>query len=83
MVSVGVVITKDVRRPRSAQCVVRAPGYTTKVDLYSGVSFYLLDADGHRRFGRFYGNFTYGFPGLEGWSSIAMPASLSGLARTA
>jgi len=63
---VGVVITKDVRRPLSAQCVVRAPGYTTKVDLYSGVSFYLLDADGHRRFGRFYGNFTYGFPGLEG-----------------
>src|SRR5439155_6840214 len=25
-----------------------------------------VDADGHRRYGRFYGNFTYGFPGLEG-----------------
>jgi hypothetical protein len=73
MTSVGVVITTDRRRPLNAQYVVRAPGYTTKVDQYSGVSFYLLDADGHRRFGRFYGNFATGFPSLEGGARYRHP----------
>ena len=71
-VSIGVVMTSDNRVPKSGQFVVRAPGYTMKVDHYSGVSFYLLDADGHRRFGRVTrGNFLTGFPGIacEGkWS---------------
>ena len=74
LVSTGVVITPDNRVPKSGQYVVRAPGYTTKVDHYSGTSFYLLDADGHRRFGRVVtGNFLTGFPGLacEGkWSLV-------------
>ena len=52
---------------------MRAPGYTTKVDQYSGVSFYLLDADSHRRFGRFYGNFATGFPSLEGGAQYRRP----------
>ncbi len=73
-VSTGVVMTEDTRLPRLAQFVIRAPGYTTKVDHYSGTSFYLLDADGHRRFGRVVtGNFLTGFPGVacEGkWSLI-------------
>src|SRR5881628_2414229 len=44
----------------------RAPGYTMKVDEFSGVGTYLLDADGHRRFGRFAtGNFIYGFGALQ------------------
>ncbi len=66
LISVGVVITPDRRHPEQPQYVVRAPGYTTQVDEHSGVSFYLLDADGRRRFGRFYGNFAFGFPGIEG-----------------
>jgi hypothetical protein len=74
LVSTGVVMTADNRVPKSGQFVVRAPGYTTKVDHYSGTSFYLLDADGHRRFGRVTtGNFLTGFPGLafEGkWSVV-------------
>jgi hypothetical protein len=73
-VSTGVVMTLDNRVPKSGQFVVRAPGYTTKVDHYSGTSFYLLDADGHRRFGRVVtGNFLTGFPGVacEGkWSLV-------------
>jgi len=73
-VSTGVVMTADNRVPKSGQFVVRAPGYTTKVDHYSGTSFYLLDADGHRRFGRVVtGNFLTGFPGVacEGkWSLV-------------
>jgi hypothetical protein len=73
-VSTGVVMTADNRVPKCGQFVVRAPGYTTKVDHYSGTSFYLLDADGHRRFGRVVtGNFLTGFPGVacEGkWSLI-------------
>jgi hypothetical protein len=65
LVSTGVVMTPDNRIPKSAQFVIRAPGYTTKVDHYSGTSFYLLDAEGHRRFGRVAtGNFLTGFPGL-------------------
>ncbi len=64
VVSTGVVMTSDNRVPKSGQFVIRAPGYTTKVDHYSGTSFYLLDADGHRRFGRVVtGNFLTGFPG--------------------
>jgi hypothetical protein len=65
-VAVGVVITKDTLRPRSAEFVIRAPGYTMRVDLFSGTSYYLLDADGHRRFGRMNGpaNFIFGFPGI-------------------
>jgi len=67
-------MTADNRVPKTGQFVVRAPGYTTKVDHYSGTSFYLLDADGHRRFGRVAtGNFLTGFPGVvcEGrWSLV-------------
>jgi hypothetical protein len=65
-VSVGVVLKKDRRIPRLAQWVARAPGYTMKVDEFSGVGTYLLDADGHRRFGRFAtGNFLYGFGAVQ------------------
>jgi hypothetical protein len=65
-VSVGVVLKKDRRLPRLAQWVVRAPGYTMKVDEFSGVGTYLLDADGHRRFGRFAtGNFIYGLGAVQ------------------
>jgi hypothetical protein len=61
LVSVGVVITEDKRIPLAAQTVIRAPGYTMKVDQLSGVSYYLLDADGHRRHGRIHNtNFCYG-----------------------
>lgn len=64
-VSVGVVMTVDRTVPKSAQFVIRAPGYTMKVDQYSGVSYYLLDADGHRRHGRIHNtNFIYGIPGI-------------------
>ena len=38
--------------PRLTQWVARAPGYTMTVDGFSGVGTYLLDADGHRRFGK-------------------------------
>ena len=54
LVSVGVVITKDNRIPFCAQSVIRAPGYTMRLDHESGVSCYLLDADGHRRHGATY-----------------------------
>lgn len=65
-VSVGVVLKKDRRIPRLAQWVARAPGYTMKVDEFSGVGTYLLDSDGHRRFGRFAtGNFIYGFGAVQ------------------
>jgi|GEM_PF-463861 len=65
-VSVGVVVTEDRRLPRLAQFVVRAPGYTMRVDHFSGVSYYLLDADGHRRHGRIHNtNFINGFPGVQ------------------
>jgi hypothetical protein len=65
-VSVGVVLRKDRRIPRLAQWVARAPGYTMKVDEFSGVGTYLLDADGHRRFGRFSTlNFIYGFGAMQ------------------
>jgi hypothetical protein len=65
-ISVGVVLKKDRRIPRLAQWVARAPGYTMKVDEFSGVSTYLLDADGHRRSGRFAtGNFIYGFGAVQ------------------
>jgi hypothetical protein len=64
--SVGVVLRKDTRFPRLAQWVARAPGYTMKVDEFSGVGTYLLDADGHRRFGRFATlNFIYGFGAMQ------------------
>jgi hypothetical protein len=65
-ISVGVVLKKDRRVPRLAQWVARAPGYTMKVDEFSGVGTYLLDSDGHRRFGRFAtGNFIYGFGAVQ------------------
>jgi hypothetical protein len=65
-VSVGVVLKKDRRIPRLAQWVARAPGYTMKVDEFSGVGTYFLDADGHRRFGRFAtGNFIHGFGAVQ------------------
>jgi hypothetical protein len=74
VVSTGVVMAADNRVPKSGQFVVRAPGYTMNVDHYSAVGHRLLDADGHRRFGRVvYGNFTTGFAGLawEGkWSFL-------------
>ena len=49
--SVGVVITRDARLPLMAQSVVRAPGYTLRLDHRSGVVNFLLDTDGHRRHG--------------------------------
>jgi hypothetical protein len=64
-VSVGMVITEDKRVPQLAQFIIRAPGYTMKLDQMSGVSYYLLDADGHRRHGRIHNtNFCYGLPAL-------------------
>ena len=65
LASVGVVMTEDRVRPRLAEYVIRAPGYTMAVDEFSGTSYYLLDGDGHRRFGRMHGtNFAFGFPGV-------------------
>jgi hypothetical protein len=65
-VSVGVVLKKDRRVPRLAQWLARAPGYTMKVDELSGVGTYLLDPEGHRRFGRFTTlNFIYGFGAVQ------------------
>jgi hypothetical protein len=65
-VSVGVVLKLDHLIPRLAQWVARAPGYTMKVDEFSGVGTYLLDADGHRRFGRFATlNFINGFGAVQ------------------
>ena len=73
-VSVGVVLKKDRRVPRLAQWVARAPGYTMKVDEFSGVGTYLLDADGHRRFGRFAtGNFIYGFGAVQRGKRLDLP----------
>jgi len=65
-VSVGVVLRKDRRLPRLAQWVARAPGYTMKVDEFSGVGTYLLDPDGHRRSGRLATlNFINGFGAVQ------------------
>jgi hypothetical protein len=65
-VSVGVVITEDRRLPRTAQSVVRAPGYTMTVDHNSGVAYHLLDGDGRRRHGRIHNtNFTHGIPAVQ------------------
>lgn len=65
-VSVGVVMTEDKLRPLLAQWVIRAPGYTMKVDQYSGLSYYLLDADGNRRHGSIHNtNFCYGLGAVE------------------
>jgi hypothetical protein len=64
-VSVGVVIEHDRGIPLAARYLVRAPGYTFAVDEYSGVSYYLLDGEGHRRHGRIHNtNFINGFPGV-------------------
>ena len=52
LISVGVTITADKRVPLLSQSIVRAPGYTMTLDQLSGVSYHLLDADGHRRHGR-------------------------------
>jgi hypothetical protein len=66
LASVGVVISEDHTIPMESQYVVRAPGYMMKVNHMSGVSFYLLDRDGHRRHGRMRGtNFTTGIGALE------------------
>jgi hypothetical protein len=66
LASVGVVITEDRRLPMNAQFVVRAPGYTMKVDHTSGVSYCLLDGEGHRRHGRIHNtNFIHGIPAVE------------------
>jgi hypothetical protein len=65
LASVGVVIAEDKRIPMVAQTVVRAPGYVMRVDHLSGVSYSLLDADGHRRHGYLHNvNFCYGIPAL-------------------
>jgi hypothetical protein len=65
-VSVGVVLKKDRRIPRLAQWIARAPGYTMKVDEFSGVGTYLLDPEGHRRSGRFATlNFINGFGAVQ------------------
>jgi hypothetical protein len=64
--SVGVVISEDRAVPMNSQWVVRAPGYTMKVHHTSGVSYYLLDGEGHRRHGRMQlTNFTHGIPAVE------------------
>jgi hypothetical protein len=66
LVSVGVVLTEDKRVPSNARAVIRAPNYTMKVDYVGGVSYYLLDGDGHRRHGRLHNtNFCFGIPALE------------------
>jgi pilus assembly protein CpaB len=44
-VSVGVVLKKDRRVPRLAQWVARAPGYTMKVDEFSGVANRIAPGD--------------------------------------
>jgi hypothetical protein len=60
-VSVGVVMSEDIRTPLLAQWVVRAPGYTARVDQYSGICYHLLDADGNRRHGYIHNtNFCFG-----------------------
>ena len=65
-VSVGVAMELDGRVPGHARHVVRAPGYTFAVDQFSGVSYYILDADGHRRHGRMHNtNFIFGIPGVQ------------------
>jgi hypothetical protein len=65
LVSVGVVMTEDKRVPTHADFVIRAPGYTMRVDQTSGVSYYLLDADGNRRHGFIHNtNFCFGIPAL-------------------
>ena len=65
LVSVGVVITDDARVPLAAQSVVRAPGYTMRIDHLSGVGYGLLDGDGHRRHGHVRsGNACYGIPAV-------------------
>jgi len=64
-VAVGVVVTEDNRVPLLGQTVIRAPGYTVKLDHHSGVCYYLLDAEGHRRHGRLHNtNCCYGIPAL-------------------
>lgn len=72
LVSVGVVITEDKRLPLQAQSVIRAPGYTMKLDHLGGVSYYLLDGDGHRRHGHVHDSSSrYGFGAIEregGWA---------------
>jgi len=56
------------------QYVVRSPGYTIKVDARSGVSYYLLDAEGHRRHGTLYNsNFQFGIPSIEGAARFGTP----------
>jgi hypothetical protein len=66
VVSVGVVLTTDNRVPMFAQTVVRAPGYTMRVDQVGGVAYSLLDADGNRRHGMIHNtNFCNGIPALE------------------
>jgi hypothetical protein len=74
LASVGVVMTLDRRIPEMKQYVVRSPGYTIKVDVRSGVSYYLLDADGHRRHGGLYNsNFQFGIPSVEGAARYGTP----------
>jgi hypothetical protein len=78
LTSVGVVITEDRTVPMNSQWVVRAPGYTMKIDHTSCVPYCLLDGEGHRRHGRIRRtNFIHGIPAVEQdghWAShFAMP----------
>lgn len=49
-VSVGVVLSLDRRVPHDMQTVIRAPGYTMKLDHSTGMPSWILDADGQRRY---------------------------------
>src|SRR5207302_586879 len=42
--SVGVVMTRDTRLPLMAQSLIRAPGYTLRLDHRGGVASYILDS---------------------------------------
>jgi hypothetical protein len=70
-VSVGVVVTTDRLRPLLAQSVIRAPGYTMRLDHRSGTSFFLLDSDGHRRHGHVGGDTASG----TGFFAVARPGN--------
>jgi len=70
-VSVGVVVTADRLRPLLAQSVIRAPGYTMRLDHRSGMSYFLLDGDGHRRHGHVGGDTGSG----TGFFAVARPSN--------
>src|SRR5262249_61864265 len=72
-VSVGVVMTEDRRLPMLSQWVVRAAGYTMKVDHRRGVSHFLLDGDGNRRHGRIHNTKScYGTPPIRAQGEVGV-----------